>query len=85
MDLCLLEDDNACKWAEISEFNKLNEFEKVLLVRELVRIGRKDEALAIAASMESKCKSNRKSFEEFKAAFDTVITAKLIEEAMRAP
>ena len=66
VDFCLLEDPKAAEWAEISNFRKLNEFEKVLLVKELIRMNRKEDAMAIAATMENIVKSNRKSFEEYK-------------------
>jgi hypothetical protein len=38
----------------------------VLLVHQLVKAGRKEEAQSIAASMESLNKANRKTFEQFK-------------------
>lgn len=49
------------------------------MVCQLVKAGRREEAEAIANAMESVNKSNRKSFEQFKKEFDTVITAKLTE------
>jgi hypothetical protein len=38
----------------------------VLLVHQLVKAGRKEQAQSIAASMENFSKANRKTFEQFK-------------------
>lgn len=51
----------------------------------LVKNGRKEDAQAIASAMEGVNKSERISFEQFKKEFDTVITAKLTEEAKSQP
>lgn len=41
VDLCLLEDPRCLNWASIDKLQELNEFEKVLLIKELMRDGNK--------------------------------------------
>lgn len=42
VDLCLLDSADVLKYTDINEFSLLNEFEKVLLVEQLVKNGRKE-------------------------------------------
>lgn len=53
----------------------LNEFEKVLLVEKLVEMGKKAEAIEIAASMQLQQKSVKRSFETYKELFDIVLNS----------
>ena len=80
--MCLLEREECLQWTENNLVGQLNEFEKILLVEELMR--RKEEKLAnrIATAMVLKEKKKKEPYKNFKKQFDTVLNAKMIEEAI---
>ena len=51
VDLCILEEKSALEYASPHKIQTLNEFEKVLLIENLMKNERKTEAKNIAASM----------------------------------
>ena len=76
VDLCLLERDECLKWAENHLVGQLNEFEKILLIEELVRRKENESAGRIANAMVLKEKINKEPFKNFKKQFETVLNAK---------
>ena len=65
---------------KIEKFRKLNAFEQVLLIKRLVEEKHEEEALMLSRMMKNLIAKNKVSFEAFKAEFETIIYAKLIEQ-----
>ena len=76
VDFCLLEDTECEKWAQLPKLEELNSFEVVLLVKHLMKVGKKEEAESIARVLELYQKSQRITKTVFNHHFDTVINAK---------
>lgn len=83
VDLYLLESKECLKWMKIEKFRKLNAFEQVLLIKRLVEEKHEEEALMLSRMMKNLIAKNKVSFEAFKAEFETIIYAKLIEKKFK--
>ena len=79
VDFYLLENDRCLEWCRLDKFYLLNAFEKVLLVRRVTEKGWKEEGMILARMMRDSISNEKPSFDVFKAEFETVIYAKLVE------
>ena len=73
------------KWAENQYSLQLNDFERVLLVEYLMKKKKLEDAKRIANSIVLREKTRKEPFKIYKKHFDTVISAKMIEEQLNQP
>ena len=76
LDLYLVDDKGVMEYASPHRLEKLNDFEKALLVDKLRESGNSKEADSVASTMELSLKNLRQTGEQFKSFFETILNAK---------
>ena len=85
LDLYLVDDKGVREYASTHRLEKLNYFEKALLVDRLREYGDVKEADSVASTMELSLKNIKQSGEQFKSFFETILNAKESDSTPSAP
>jgi hypothetical protein len=85
VDYCLLQHPKAKEFAQPVALERLNAFEKCLLVDYLIGSKQFEIAQSIASAMDLAEKGNIISVDEYRKNFDIIVTSKMLEEKRTEP